>query len=68
MYREWVIDKDTKKISEEKLKAQFKVIFDKLKESGDNEEIEEILNNEETLFKTLGYRIQTIFLPPPPPK
>lgn len=51
MYREWVIDKDTKKISEEKLKAQFKAIFDKLKESGDNEEIEEILNNEEMYFK-----------------
>lgn len=40
MYREWVIDKDTKKVSEEKLKAEFKAIFDKLTESGDNEEIE----------------------------
>ena len=40
MYRDWVIDKDTKKVSEEKLKAEFKAIFDKLTESGDNEEIE----------------------------
>lgn len=50
MYKEWVATQD-KKLGETKLRNEFSIAFEKLKDSGQNEEIQEILNNEEMYFK-----------------
>lgn len=50
MYKDWAQTQD-KKLGDTKLRIDFDLYFMKLKESGENEEIEEILNNEEMYFK-----------------
>lgn len=50
MYGQWVATQD-RKTNEAKLKADFEVYFSRLRESGESEEIEEILNNDEMYFK-----------------
>jgi hypothetical protein len=50
MFKDWLKNQD-KRLGETRLKIDFDLYFMKLKETGENEEIEEILNNEEMYFK-----------------